>query len=396
VAVINKFISKVVVIGLGYVGTSIALMLAKNNKVLAIDIDNEKVNLINQSISPIHDKDIPEFIRSNELDIKAKNFIDAEIINSKMIFISTPTNFDEARNTFDTSSLEDVIEKINNIDSQSNIVIKSTVPIGFTEDMQKKYKTLNIIFSPEFLREGSALYDNLHPSRIVVGGNNKLLDTYINLMKDAAEKKDISSFKVSSSEGEAIKLFSNTFLALKISFFNELDTFAYNNNLSPKAVIEGICADNRIGNNYNNPSFGYGGYCLPKDTKQLQSEYKNLPQETISASIKSNETRKNFIVNSVIDKNVQIIGVYRLLMKSGSDNHRESSTVDIILKLLEQNIKVIVFEPTLINSHFLDLEVFDDLVAFTEKSELILANRVDDQIKFCEDKVFTRDIFGIN
>lgn len=361
---------KIAVVGLGYVGLSIATLLSQNNEVVALDIVPQKVEMVKKRISPIKDKYIEKNLNLNAtLDYK-EAFDGAEFI-----IICTPTNYDDKKNYFDTSSIEDIIQKVISMKLDTTIVVKSTIPIGFTKNIKKKYNIENLIFSPEFLREGYALYDNLYPSRIIVGEKNLKAEKFAELLKEGSLKKDVVVKFMDSTEAEAVKLFANTYLAFRVVFFNELDTYAEIKNLNSKDIIEGVSLDPRIGNYYNNPSFGYGGYCLPKDTKQLEKNYKNIPENLISAIVESNITRKKFIVEIIKRKHADVVGIYRLTMKENSDNFRESAVLDIIKLLKTNNIKVIIYEPLLKESVFNDCEVINDLSLFFEKSNIVIANR---------------------
>ena len=385
---------KIAVAGTGYVGLSLATLLSQKNEVMALDVVPEKVEKINNRISPIRDEYIEKYLKEKELDLKATLDYQEAFKEAQYIIISTPTNYDEEKNYFDTSSVEDIIQKVLSMkDKNMTMVVKSTIPVGFIENMKRKYNIENIFFSPEFLREGHALYDNLYPSRIIVGEKNSKAQEFANLLKEAAEKKDIEVLYMNSTEAEAVKLFANTYLALRVAYFNELDTYAVTKGLNSKDIIEGVCLDPRIGEHYNNPSFGYGGYCLPKDTKQLLANYKDVPQNLIEAIVKSNKTRKDFITEEIIRKNPQVVGIYRLTMKSGSDNFRASAIQDIIKNLKEKNIKIIVYEPTLDEKEFLGYEVIKDFEEFKSESSIILANRIEKEILDVKNKVYTRDLF---
>ncbi len=388
---------KITVAGVGYVGLSLATLLSQDNEVIAYDIDNIKIDLINKRISPIKDKDIETFFKTKKLNLQATSDYKLAFKDSEYIIICTPTNYDEKTNEFDTTSVENVIQKILKTNLSSTIVIKSTVPVGYTDKIKEQYKINSIIFSPEFLREGSALFDNLYPSRIIVGGQSIKGIEFAELLKKASLKKDVEIKIMKSSEAEAVKLFANTYLALRIAFFNELDTFAESKNLDPKSIIDGISSDSRIGNYYNNPSFGYGGYCLPKDTKQLKSNYNNIPENLISAIINSNETRKKYISESILKYNPSVIGIYRLIMKKDSTNFRESAILDIIKEINKKNnnVRIIIYEPLLHINSFNGFEIVNDFNVFKEQSDIILANRIDERIKNNK-KVYTRDIYNIN
>ncbi len=385
---------KLAVAGTGYVGLSIATLLSQKNEVMALDIIPEKVEKINKRISPIKDEEIEEYFATKELNLKATLDYKEAFEGAKFIIISTPTNYDDEKNHFDTSSVEDIIQKVISMDIDTTMVVKSTIPVGFIENMKKKYNIDNIIFSPEFLREGKALYDNLYPSRIIVGEESKRAEEFAELLKDGAIKKDIPVKFMSSTEAEAVKLFANTYLALRVSYFNELDTYAELKGLNTKNIIEGVGLDSRIGNYYNNPSFGYGGYCLPKDTKQLLANYNDVPQNLIEAIVKANDTRKDHITNMIMKRNPDVVGVYRLTMKTNSDNFRASAIQGIIERLKNNNVEVIIYEPTLNTKDFAGCEVVNKFEEFTKKADVILANRIDDTLKSAKDKVYTRDLYS--
>lgn len=385
---------KLCVVGAGYVGFSLSVLLSEKNEIVIYDIDKEKINMINNNISPIDDEDIYYYLNNKKLNIKATCDYQIAFKNSKYIIICTPTNFDFKTNSFDTSSIEDTITKIKKVNNKAVIIIKSTVPIGYTKKIREKYN-MNIIFSPEFLREGRALYDNLYPSRIIIGSKSKYGKEFAEILKNSSEKSDVDILYMNSDEAESVKLFSNTYLAMRVAFFNELDTFALDKGYNPKDIINGVSLDPRIGNYYNNPSFGYGGYCLPKDSKQLYSNYQNIPQNLIEAIINSNNTRKEYIANYIKNKKPKIVGIYRLTMKSNSDNFRESSIIDIIKKLKSDGINVIIYEPKLKDNIYLECKIINDLSEFINVSSIILANRIDKNIKENK-KIFTRDIFNNN
>lgn len=390
---------KIAIAGTGYVGLSLATLLSGKHEVVALDIVPEKVEMINNRISPIQDKYIEEFMlqaKKGEREMNLKATLDyKEAFNgAKFVIISTPTNYDDERNFFDTSSVEDIIQKV--VDMNNNditIVIKSTIPVGFTEKVRKKYNFKNIFFSPEFLREGNALYDNLHPSRIIVGDTTEQAKEFANLLSEASEDDNTEILLMHNTEAEAVKLFANTFLALRVAYFNELDTYARVKNLNTKNIIRGVCLDPRIGTHYNNPSFGYGGYCLPKDTKQLLANYRDIPQNLIESIVKSNKTRKQFIAKEIIRLNPEVIGVYRLTMKHGSDNFRSSAIQDIINIFKEYNKTVVIYEPTLKEQEFNGCRVVNDLNEFKNMSSVIIANRFNSELSDVSDKVYTRDLF---
>ena len=390
---------KIAIAGTGYVGLSLATLLSGKHEVVALDIVPEKVEMINNRISPIQDKYIEEFMlqaKKGEREMNLKATLDyKEAFNgAKFVIISTPTNYDDERNFFDTSSVEDIVQKV--VDMNNNditIVIKSTIPVGFTEKVRKKYNFKNIFFSPEFLREGNALYDNLHPSRIIVGDTTEQAKEFANLLSEASEDDNTEILLMQNTEAEAVKLFANTFLALRVAYFNELDTYARVKNLNTKNIIRGVCLDPRIGTHYNNPSFGYGGYCLPKDTKQLLANYRDIPQNLIESIVKSNKTRKQFIAKEIIRLNPEVIGVYRLTMKHGSDNFRSSAIQDIINIFKEYNKTVVIYEPTLKEQEFNGCRVVNDLNEFKNMSSVIIANRFNPELSDVSDKVYTRDLF---
>ena len=386
---------KIAVAGTGYVGLSLATLLSQNNEVHALDIISDKVEMINKRISPIQDEYIEKFFKEKDLNLKATLDYKEAFENAEYVIISTPTNYDEKKNFFDTSSVEDIIQKVKSMnDNNITMVVKSTIPVGFINKIKKKYKIDNIFFSPEFLREGKALYDNLHPSRIIVGEKSERAKKFAKLLIDAAEKKDTDVLYMNSTEAEAVKLFANTYLALRVAYFNELDTYAEKKDLDASEIIKGVCLDPRIGMHYNNPSFGYGGYCLPKDTKQLLANYRDVPQNLIEAIVKSNTTRKKFIADDVLKLNPKIIGIYRLTMKSGSDNFRSSAIQDIINILKENKKEIIIYEPALNKEEFNGCKVTNDLDNFKTNSDVIMANRISEELKDVKSKVYTRDIFN--
>ena len=386
---------KIAVAGTGYVGLSLATLLSQNNEVYALDIIPEKVEKINKRISPIQDEYIEKFFKEKDLNLKATLEYKEAFKDAKFVIISTPTNYDEEKNFFDTSSVEDIIRKVITMDDKNiTMVVKSTIPVGYIEKIKEKYHIDNIFFSPEFLREGKALYDNLYPSRIIVGEKSDRAKTFANLLVESAEKKDINVLYMNNTEAEAVKLFANTYLALRVAYFNELDTYAEKKGLNASEIIQGVCLDQRIGTYYNNPSFGYGGYCLPKDTKQLLANYKDVPQNLIEAIVKSNATRKQFIADEVLKANPKIIGIYRLTMKSGSDNFRSSAIQDIINILKEHKKEILIYEPTLNKDEFNGCKVTNNLEKFKDESDIIMANRKSDELNNVNYKIFTRDIFN--
>lgn len=385
---------KIAVAGTGYVGLSIACLLAQKNEVVALDIVPEKVNMINKGKSPIRDKEIEDFLANKKLDLKATLDYKEAFEGAKYIIISTPTNYDDERNYFDTSSVEDIIEKVIDMKLDTTIVIKSTIPVGYTESIKQKYGIDNIFFSPEFLREGKALYDNLYPSRIIVGEKSERAIEFAKLLQEGAIKEDIEVKYMNSTEAEAVKLFANTYLALRVSYFNELDTYAEIKGLNTKDILEGVCLDPRIGNHYNNPSFGYGGYCLPKDTKQLLANFHNVPQNLIRAIVRSNRTRKRHITEMIMERNPEIVGIYRLTMKADSDNFRFSAIQGVIERLKEEDVEVIIYEPTSKKKSFNGCKIVNDFKKFAKESDVIVANRYEDALFEVKDKVYTRDLYS--
>lgn len=385
---------KIAVAGTGYVGLSIACLLAQKNEVIALDVIKEKVDMINAGKSPIRDKEIEDFLANKKLDLKATLDYKEAFEGAKFIIISTPTNYNDETKYFDTSSVEDIIEKVISMNLDTTMVIKSTIPVGYVESIKKKYGITNIMFSPEFLREGKALYDNLYPSRIIVGEKSERAIEFANLLKDGAIKENIETKYMGSTEAEAVKLFANTYLALRVSYFNELDTYAEIKGLNTKDIIEGVCLDPRIGTHYNNPSFGYGGYCLPKDTKQLLANFDDVPQNLIRAIVRSNETRKKHIADMVMEKSPKVVGIYRLTMKADSDNFRFSAIQGVISRLKEKNTKIIIYEPTLKDEEFDECKVIKEFKKFAEKADVIIANRYEDQLFEVREKVYTRDLYS--
>ena len=387
---------KITIVGAGYVGMSLSVLLAQNHNVILFDIDQERVERIKENKSTIQDPLINDYLEHKSLDLSSTADINNAFTGRDFIIIATPTNYDEKKNSFDTSSVEQTVENIFKVKNDSSIIIKSTVPVGFTDEINTKYDTNKIIFSPEFLREGQALYDNLYPSRIILGGTCKNARTFAEILKNCSKKSDVETLFMRSSEAEAVKLFANTFLALRVAYFNELDSYTLAKDLDASNIIKGVSMDPRIGDFYNNPSFGYGGYCLPKDTKQLLANYDNVPQNLIQAIISANQTRKDFIADTILSYKPKIVGIYKLAMKEGSDNFRFSSIQGVMKRIKAKGLKVILYEPSLDKKTFFNSQVIKSLEDFKRQSDIIITNRNSKELLDVEDKIFTRDIFGTN
>lgn len=385
---------KIVIVGLGYVGLSNAVLLAQHNEVVGVDIDLARVEMVNARTAPIFDPELSLYLSQKPLNLSASTDLRTSVKGADYVIVSTPTNYDENNNFFDTSSVENVISEVIDVEPQTCIVVKSTIPVGFVDDVRMRLETDAVIFSPEFLREGKALYDNLHPSRIIIGERSERAAKFANLLVEGAVKDNVDVLFTGTREAEAIKLFSNTYLAMRVAFFNELDSYALAGGIESRDIIDGVCLDPRIGNYYNNPSFGYGGYCLPKDTKQLLANYSDVPQNIIRAIVDANSTRKEFLALEILKRQPNVVGIYRLVMKAGSDNFRQSSIQGVMKRIKARGIEVIVYEPSLNASAFFHSRVESDIEAFKQSSDIILANRLQPELEDVAEKVFSRDLYG--